>query len=646
MPPSPILLLLILLPSGDTAQPAVLRLDHAGIVSITEPYAALLVDPTDTLTLAQVLQSDAWRSPARLTPDLPPGTYWLRLKLVAAPGLSHWLVEIPADQVTGYVLVDGRLPPRDTLRTGFLVPPRARDIATFRPPYLSLHLTPGVPHHLYLRVRHNFVSYVSPGVPVPIRLHPIDEALAAERSHRVVQGLLAGLLLAMALYNLFLFLVVRERSYLYYVMLTALLALFWLSASGYLADLFWSSERAYPHAIDFYLLLGAGLGYLCFTVSFLETSRYAPIYHRLLHLLMALLALPALLGLLGYWVLAEQFAALAALIAALLGFGAGWQAHRRAHPLARYYLLAALPFVLGLVVYVAAWWGLLPVVPATRYSAQFGSAAEALLLALALGARIRLLTREREQALLDRTRAEAAKRHLQEINALKTHLLSATAHDLRNPLSSVQGLIQTVREELPPDSPHRELLELAETAGQRMLGTIEQLITASALESGRVTFRRMRVDLVELVAETVHFHQDRATRKQQHLVFLGPSAESYMVETDPEQLRRALTNLLTNALKFTPFGKRITVQLACHTDAVRLSVRDEGPGLTEADRARLFGYFQRLSAQPTGDEPSSGLGLAITKQIVERLGGQIEVDSTPGRGSTFTIVLPFSSSTS
>ncbi|WP_243664168.1 7TMR-DISMED2 domain-containing protein [Rhodothermus marinus] len=143
---------------------------------MTEPYAALLIDPTDTLTLAQVLQSDAWRSPARLTPDLPPGTYWLRLKLVAAPGLSHWLVEIPADQVTGYVLVDGRLPPRDTLRTGFLVPPRMRDIATFRPPYLSLHLTPGVPHHLYLRVRHNFVSYVSPGVPVPIRLHPIDEA--------------------------------------------------------------------------------------------------------------------------------------------------------------------------------------------------------------------------------------------------------------------------------------------------------------------------------------------------------------------------------------------------------------------------------------------------------------------------------------
>jgi len=179
-----------------------------------------------------------------------------------------------------------------------------------------------------------------------------------------------------------------------------------------------------------------------------------------------------------------------------------------------------------------------------------------------------------------------------------------------------------------------------------MLGTIEQLITASALESGRVTFRRMRVDLVELVAETVHFHQDRATRKQQQLVFLGLTTGSCVVETDPEQLRRALTNLLTNALKFTPSGKRITVQLARHTDAVRLSVRDEGPGLTEADRARLFGYFQRLSAQPTGDEPSSGLGLAITKQIVERLGGRIEVDSTPGQGSTFTIVLPVSSAAS
>ncbi|WP_245771861.1 sensor histidine kinase [Rhodothermus profundi] len=609
-------------------------------MTVQEKYTSLLIDPTDTLTLAQVIQLDRWTTPGHLHPDLPPGTYWLRLNLVAPAGYSHWLIKIPVDQVVGYVLMEGRLPPHDTLRTGYQVPLQERDLAVFRPPYLSLHLPPDVPQQLYLRIRHRFVSYISPGVPISIQFYPIDKALAAERAHRVVQGVLAGLLLAMALYNLFLFLVVRERSYLYYVMLTALLALFWLSASGYLADLFWPANRTYPHSLDFYLLLGAGLSYLCFTIAFLETARYAPRYHRLLRMLMGALALPAWMGLLNYWVVAERMAALLAATVALLSLGAAWQVHRRRHPLARYYLLAALPFVLGLLVYVAVWWGLLPVLPATRYSAQIGSAAEALLLSLALGARIRQLTREREQALLARARAEATEQHLQEVNALKTHLLGATAHDLRNPLSSLQGLIQTVREELPPSSPHQELLELAEAAGRRMLDTLEQLITASALESGRVTFRRTRLDLAALTAETVRFYQLCAARKQQQLTFAGPPDMPCFVEADPEQLRRALANLLSNALKFTPAGKRIVVRLHRHTSTVRLSVQDEGPGLTEADRKRLFGYFQRLSAQPTGDEPSSGLGLAITRQIVERMGGRIEVESAPGQGSTFTIVLP------
>ena len=110
MPPGFILLLCFLGPFGDAVPSPVLHLDRAEVVPVTAPYAALLIDPTDTLTLAQVIRSDAWRSPARLTPALPPGTYWLRLQLVAAPGLSHWLVEIPADQVTGYVLVAHRLP--------------------------------------------------------------------------------------------------------------------------------------------------------------------------------------------------------------------------------------------------------------------------------------------------------------------------------------------------------------------------------------------------------------------------------------------------------------------------------------------------------------------------------------------------------
>ena len=113
-----------------------------------------------------------------------------------------------------------------------------------------------------------------------------------------------------------------------------------------------------------------------------------------------------------------------------------------------------------------------------------------------------------------------------------------------------------------------------------------------------------------------------------------------MADVDPERMTEMMDNLVSNAVKYSPHERKIWVSVRRSGRTVRFEVRDEGPGLTDADRQKLFGKFQRLSAQPTGGERSTGLGLSIVKQLTELHGGQVLVSSTAGVGSTFSIELP------
>jgi signal transduction histidine kinase len=112
------------------------------------------------------------------------------------------------------------------------------------------------------------------------------------------------------------------------------------------------------------------------------------------------------------------------------------------------------------------------------------------------------------------------------------------------------------------------------------------------------------------------------------------------VKADPVRLHQVLDNLISNAVKYSPPGSKVWVSAQRMPAGWQVNVQDEGPGITEKDRRRLFQDFARLSARPTGDEKSVGLGLAITRRIVEAHDGQIGVDSEPGQGATFWFILP------
>lgn len=220
----------------------------------------------------------------------------------------------------------------------------------------------------------------------------------------------------------------------------------------------------------------------------------------------------------------------------------------------------------------------------------------------------------------------------------KTALLEAAAHDLKNPFFGIQALAEIVleNENLTPQSERK--IRMVRDSAVEGLEVIDDLLR-SAAEARKQGSDLTVLDVGSLVEWVVQGFEPHAERKGQHLSCQVDSASCF-VEGNRRRLREAVSNLVSNALKYAPSNTRTDVAVRRNGDDVWITVTDEGPGLSERDQARMFVPFQRLSPKPTHGESASGLGLHLVKQIVEKHQGRVDVDSVLGEGSTFTIVLP------
>jgi signal transduction histidine kinase len=224
----------------------------------------------------------------------------------------------------------------------------------------------------------------------------------------------------------------------------------------------------------------------------------------------------------------------------------------------------------------------------------------------------------------------------------KSQLLGMAAHDLKNPLFGIRALSEIVLESGELSARNERKVALIRASAHETLDLIDDLL-ASAASSAAGEPERRPVDVATLTRWVEQSFQPQAERKGQTLRCAVPAEAPCVVEGDKGKLREALGNLVSNALKYSPPDEAVTVAVRRGDDTVRVSVQDDGPGLSEADQKRMFAPFQRLTPEPTGDEGSSGLGLYIVKQIARMHDGRVEVDTAPGEGSTFTLVLPAAS---
>ena len=227
------------------------------------------------------------------------------------------------------------------------------------------------------------------------------------------------------------------------------------------------------------------------------------------------------------------------------------------------------------------------------------------------------------------------------LSQMKSDFVSSVSHELRTPLASIRVFGEFLRlgRVNEPDKV-REYGEYIETESRRLTHLVNNLLDFSKIESGQKRYQFERVDVAEIVAETLRTFDVRLKQEGFVVDVRRPPEPLQPVWVDPPAVGQVLTNLLDNAIKYSGDARHIDIELGQHNGFVTVAVSDQGPGIEIEEQERIFEKFYRVGNGLVHDAKGSGLGLAIVKHIAEAHRGRVVVDSLPGRGSTFTIELP------
>ena len=229
--------------------------------------------------------------------------------------------------------------------------------------------------------------------------------------------------------------------------------------------------------------------------------------------------------------------------------------------------------------------------------------------------------------------------HFREAEEMKSTFISVISHELKTPVALIKGYAGTLsRQDANWDQEIiRESLEVIEEESDRLTQLIDNLLDASRLQAGQLKLERSDVNLAEMAARIV---RDYRTQTRQHTIEVDFAGEYPLVQGDAERLRQVITNLISNAIKYSPERGKIIVSGRYDDSQVYVAVSDQGIGIPAGERERIFDRFYRVDSALSRRTQGAGLGLYLVKSVVEAHGGRIWVSSTPGQGSTFVFTLP------
>mgnify|MGYP002783580169 CR=1 FL=1 len=579
------------------------------------------------------------------------------------------------------------------------------------------------PREVYVRVVSNGVMYL------PFEIAGEQAIMRSSLTYSWFNAVSFTVLAVMVLYNLFLYLTVRQRSYLLYVLYCLSLMVFFSYQKGYVGLLLGESiaEAMYSKAFmpDVLVLLPTILISL-FTISFLHTFEILPRLHKVLLGCIGIFTLIMLVESLSGWTIARKVLSFMAMFAAVMNLLSGILALRQGYRPALFYLVGWSSWLLATIIYGMWVERLLPISRFIEIVLQLGAMSVAVLMSFALGDRINLLEQhltderhrrvlsERERELehirnteLERANEqirqqsdkisdynltiEAANTELQQINEQltqqqqllehrakeiegmnlqlqrqntqlyslneeKNEFLGIAAHDLKNPLTGLRGMLEILSgdDELPKEYRQRMVAVMRQSV-DRMFEIVSKFLDVNALEQGAIIPHGELITIMPLVQSVVGNYALPAADKHIRISVSGNErAECF---ADKQYTLQVLDNLISNAVKYSTLGSSVKISVAmnhfpegCRNELgeyggneqenTYIAVEDSGPGLTEEDRTNLFRKFARLSAKPTGGEHSTGLGLSIAKRLVEVMNGDILYLPRNGSGSVFVLVLP------
>lgn len=247
------------------------------------------------------------------------------------------------------------------------------------------------------------------------------------------------------------------------------------------------------------------------------------------------------------------------------------------------------------------------------------------------------IRQQNEEIELQKENIDRKNKELLALNEEKNQLIGIVAHDLKSPLNRIYGLIHIIQltaQNLTQEQ--TQYIQYISDATKHLSGMIGKILDVNAIDSQKMNLQLVKTDLSEIVKETLTQFKV-ASAKKKIAIHYHEAPGNFVCELDRGYATQIFENLLSNAIKFSPPDKNIFVWVSSDTNTIKVCIKDEGPGFTEADKKKIFGKFQKLSAQPTGGENSTGLGLSIVKKYVEAMQGEIICESESGQGATFIL---------
>ena len=576
--------------------------------------------------------------------DLFGGAYWLLAQVRNDTRETAWVIDpndTLIDLVDIHVYGPGQHAAPQTLLTGYQ-----------RPHEYLLHygknvrLEPGATYAILIR----FSSpYYARAPMFGVKTQQDYRKLVGKENFLIVASI--GALLALGLFNFFIFSITLEKASAYYTLYVLTYGLAWAMTFHLFADLFdWHQLQL--HYVPFFLL---PVFSTLFYMHFLHLRNYSPLLYRIskVNLVLPLLLLPSCFVALRY---AHTLATLAITIWMLLALVCGIVVWRRGYQPARFFVLAFVALMLPGFLILPANLGLMPAMVANaQLVTLLGGTLDGLLLAFALADQIRLLRNNLEQRVRERTLALTlsndalltAKEHAEVVSRHRIDFLSAMSHDIRTPLAGVIGMLKFALRDQSVKGRTQEYLRIGLHNGESLLTILNDILDFSKIDAGKLTLETLDFDLLALIGDAAGIVQGQADAKSLLLRRELALDLPRFVRADPTRLRQILINLLGNALKFTANGEVLLEVRRARTaprgdgrSQIEFIISDTGPGIDADTLPRLFQKFEQADHSTTRRYGGTGLGLAICKELVELMGGTIGVESRVGIGSRFHFSLP------
>ncbi|PCI51443.1 MAG: hypothetical protein COB51_01920, partial [Moraxellaceae bacterium] len=465
-----------------------------------------------------------------------------------------------------------------------------------------------------------------------------QEFKAYSASFYLFNGLYYGVLVVMLIYNLFLFLSIKEKTYFIYTLHILFFGIFTVTIDGFGAQFLWpnttwinSSGLLFNASVSVFFIL-------LFTKVALQTHKFSPASNWILKTEIILLSIICSVAIIIQTPPILQIYSLLMAVFCISVFLISIRVYLAGNKSARFFILAWGLFSTCLFLSSASIAGVIPITPVTAYYQKIGSFLEVLLLSFALADRVKMLTLEKSY-LGHKTKLilKSSNAYLERTNLMKHEFLATISHELRTPMNGVQVSLELMQDKEIPEN-LREYVDIAKSSSDQMIKMIDDILLFTEIQSGGIKINNRPLNLPQFIANICAPYKLACEEKSIQFDYIAADPSPEYIIADPMILEHILGPILDNAVRFTLQGS-IQLKITTHAqDPVKentefqFTVSDTGPGIEKNRTKEIMQAFTQLDGSHSREFGGLGVGLSMSRQLAHTLGGQLTVESTLGAG--------------